>query len=103
MRNDFIARKTYYSFVLVSILSSLTATVGILIDNILVGCYLGLEALGATGIVGPVSLVYFPPSETSVQEAAEQGLHRPWDGATGSSSAGFLRPIHCLCWQSEGS
>lgn len=58
MRNDYIVRKTYYSFVLVSILSSLTATVGILIDNILVGCYLGLEALGAMGIVGPVSLVF---------------------------------------------
>ena len=58
MRNDYIVRKTYYSFVMVSILSSLTATVGILIDNILVGCYLGLEALGAMGIVGPVSLVF---------------------------------------------
>lgn len=58
MRNDYIARKTYYSFVLVSILSSLTATAGMLIDNILVGRYLGSEALGAMGIVGPVSLVF---------------------------------------------
>lgn len=58
MRNDYIVKKTYYSFVLVSILSSLTATVGMLIDNILVGRYLGSEALGAMGIVGPVSLVF---------------------------------------------
>lgn len=58
MRNDYIARKTYSSFVLVSILSSLTATAGMLIDNILVGRYLGSEALGAMGIVGPVSLVF---------------------------------------------
>lgn len=58
MRNDYIARKTYYSFVIVSILSSLTATAGMLIDNILVGRYLGSEALGAMGIVGPVSLVF---------------------------------------------
>lgn len=58
MRNDYIVKNTYYSFVLVSILSTLTATVGILIDNIIVGCYLGSEALGAMGIVGPVSLVF---------------------------------------------
>lgn len=58
MRNDYIVRKTYYSFVLVSILSSLTATAGMLIDNILVGRCLGSEALGAMGIVGPVSLVF---------------------------------------------
>ena len=58
MKNDYIVRKTYYSFVMVSILSSLTATVGMLIDNIIVGRYLGAEALGAMGIVGPVSLVF---------------------------------------------
>lgn len=58
MKNDYIVRKTYYSFVLVSILSSLTATAGILIDNIIVGRYLGSEALGAMGIVGPVSLIF---------------------------------------------
>ena len=58
MKNDYLVRKTYYSFVIVSILSSLTATAGMLIDNIIVGCYLGSEALGAMGIVGPVSLVF---------------------------------------------
>lgn len=58
MRNDYIVKNTYYSFVLVSILSSLTATAGMLIDNILVGRYLGSEALGAMGIVGPVSLIF---------------------------------------------
>ena len=58
MKNDYIVRKTYYSFVLVSILSSLTATAGMLIDNIIVGRYLGSEALGAMGVVGPVTLVF---------------------------------------------
>ena len=58
MKNDYIVRKTYYSFVVVSILSSLTATAGMLIDNIIVGVTLGSEALGAMGIVGPVSLVF---------------------------------------------
>lgn len=58
MKSDYIVRKTFYSFVLVSILSSLTATAGMLIDNIIVGRYLGSDALGAMGIVGPVSLVF---------------------------------------------
>lgn len=58
MKNDYIVKKTYLSFVVVSILTSLTATVGMLIDNIIVGRSLGAEALGAMGIVGPVSLVF---------------------------------------------
>ncbi len=58
MKNDYIVKKTYYSFVLVSILSSLTATAGMLIDNIIVGRFLGSEALGAMGVVAPVSLVF---------------------------------------------
>ena len=58
MKNDYIVKRTYYSLVMVSILSSLTATAGMLIDNIIVGRYLGSEALGAMGIVGPVSLVF---------------------------------------------
>lgn len=53
-RNDYIVRKLYYSFVKVSILSALTATVGMLIDNIIVGRYLGPDAMG---VVGPVSLL----------------------------------------------
>ena len=58
MKNDYIVRKTYLSFVVVSILTSLTAIVGMLIDNIIVGQTLGSDALGAMGIVGPVSLVF---------------------------------------------
>lgn len=58
MKNDYIVKKTYYSFVVSAILTSLTATVGILIDNIIVGQYLGPAALGAMGIVGPVTLIF---------------------------------------------
>lgn len=58
MKNDYIVRKLYLSFVVVSILSALTATAGMLIDNIIVGKFLGDEALGAMGIVGPISLIF---------------------------------------------
>ena len=58
MKNDYIVKKTYLSFVIVSILTSLTAIVGMLIDNVIVGQTLGSDSLGAMGIVGPVSLVF---------------------------------------------
>ena len=58
MRNDFIVRKMYLSFVITAILTSLTATVGMMIDNIVVGQSLGSDALGAMGIVGPISLIF---------------------------------------------
>ena len=58
MKNDYIVKKLYISFVVVSILSALTATAGMLIDNIIVGIFLGDEALGAMGIIGPISLIF---------------------------------------------
>ena len=57
MKNNYVVKKVYRSFVLVSILTALTATLGILIDNIIVGRFLGVSALGAMGVVGPVSLI----------------------------------------------
>ena len=57
MKNNYVVKKVYRSFVLVSILTALTATLGILIDNIIVGRFLGVAALGAMGLVGPISLV----------------------------------------------
>lgn len=58
MRNDFIVKNVYRSFVVVSILTSMTATIGMLIDNIIVGQFLGDVALGAMGIVNPISLIF---------------------------------------------
>jgi Na+-driven multidrug efflux pump len=58
MKNNYVVKKVYRSFVLVSILTALTATLGILIDNIIVGRFLGVEALGAMGVVGPISLIF---------------------------------------------
>lgn len=58
MKNDYIVRHLYSSFVIVSILSALTATVGMLVDNMIVGHFLGSDALGAMGVVGPVSLLF---------------------------------------------
>ncbi len=55
--NDYVIKSTYKSFIVVSILSALIATVGMMIDNIVVGRYLGTDCLAAMGIVGPVSMI----------------------------------------------
>lgn len=58
MKNDYLVRKTYASFMMVSVLSVLAATLGILIDNVIAGKMLGQEALSAMSIVGSMSYVF---------------------------------------------
>ncbi len=58
MKNDYVVRKLYISFIVVSILSALAATLGMLVDNIIVGRYLGTAELGAMGIIGPITLIF---------------------------------------------
>lgn len=58
MRSDYVVKKVYRSFVVVSILMALTATLGMLIDNVIVGRFLGVEALGAMGVISPISLIF---------------------------------------------
>lgn len=55
--NHYIVKKVFHSFVLTAIFSSLTATLGMLVDNMIVGRFLGTYELGAMGVVSPVSLV----------------------------------------------
>ncbi|MBE6888698.1 MAG: hypothetical protein E7478_02580 [Ruminococcaceae bacterium] len=57
-RNDCLVRKTYLSFVTVSVLSTLAATIGLLVDNIIAGQLIGPETLGIMGIVSPISLIF---------------------------------------------
>ena len=58
MKKASVVRSVYRSFVLVAILTALTATLGMLIDNIIVGQFLGENALGAMGVVSPISLIF---------------------------------------------
>ena len=58
MTNDYLVKKTYNSFMVISVLSVMSATLGVLIDNVIAGKMLGQDALGAMGIAGPLSLVF---------------------------------------------
>ncbi len=58
MKNNYLVRKTYSSFMMVSVLSVLAATLGILIDNVIAGKMLGQGALSTMSIVGSMSYVF---------------------------------------------
>lgn len=58
MKKASVVGSVYRSFVMVAILTALTATLGMLIDNIIVGQFLGESALGAMGVVSPISLIF---------------------------------------------
>lgn len=57
-KNDYIIKNVYRSFLFVSILTAIVATVGMMIDNIVVGRFLGTESFSAMGIVKPISLIF---------------------------------------------
>ena len=57
-KKTYIVNTVYRSFLLVCVLSMVSATLGGLIDNVIVGRFLGTEALGAMGIVSPVMFLF---------------------------------------------
>ena len=57
-KKNYIVNTVYRSFLLVCVLSMVSATLGGLIDNVIVGRFLGTEALGAMGIVSPVMFLF---------------------------------------------
>ena len=59
MNNDYIVKQVYRSFLIVMLLSAISSTLGSLVDNIIVGRFLGDDALAAMGIVAPIILLYF--------------------------------------------
>lgn len=58
IKNDYIIKTVYRSFILISIITALVATMGMMIDNIVVGQFLGTDCLSAMGIVAPISLIF---------------------------------------------
>ena len=82
MNNDYVVKKVYQSFLLVSILTALAVTAGMLIDNIVVGHFLGTNALGAMGIVGPISLIFSTVGNISSSGGTAQAAQAVGSGDT---------------------
>ena len=58
MKNDYIVRNVYRSFMIVCSMAMISSTVGALVDNIVVGRFMGTEALGAMGVAMPVNFLF---------------------------------------------
>ena len=58
MKNDYIVRNVYRSFMIVCSMAMVSSTVGALVDNIVVGRFMGTEALGAMGVAMPVNFLF---------------------------------------------
>lgn len=58
MNREYIVRGVYRSFLIVSVLSLVSSTLGGLVDNVIVGQFLGSDALAAMGIVSPILLLF---------------------------------------------
>ena len=58
MKNDYIVKQVYRSFLIVMLLSAIASILGSLIDNVIVGRYFGGDALAAMGIVAPIILLF---------------------------------------------
>lgn len=57
MTNDYLVKKAFNSFLCVSILSMIAATIGMIVDGIVIGQYLGQECVSAFGLAGPVFIL----------------------------------------------
>lgn len=58
MHREYVVRGVYRSFLIVSVLSLVSSTLGGLIDNVIIGRFLGSDALAAMGIVSPIALLF---------------------------------------------
>lgn len=57
MTNDNLIKKVFYSYLTISIMATLAATIGMLVDGIVVGQFLGQDAVSAFGLAGPMFLL----------------------------------------------
>ena len=57
MTNDYLVRRIFNSYLFISILSTLTATAGMLVDGIVIGQFLGQQSVSAFGLAGPIVIM----------------------------------------------
>lgn len=55
--NDYLIKKVFNSFLFVSIMGMVAATIGMLVDGIVIGQFLGQECVSAFGLAGPVFIL----------------------------------------------
>lgn len=57
MTNDYLVKKVFNTYLLMSIITTLAATVGMLVDGIVIGQVLGPDCVSAQGLASPVFIL----------------------------------------------
>lgn len=57
MKNDYIVKKVFRKYFLFSILSSIAAPLGMMVDGMVIGNFLGGEAMAAAGLASPLYIL----------------------------------------------
>lgn len=57
MTNDSLVKRVFNSYLFIGILSTLTATAGMLVDGIVIGQFLGQQSVSAFGFAGPLVIL----------------------------------------------
>ncbi|MDO5390020.1 MAG: MATE family efflux transporter [Eubacteriales bacterium] len=57
MTNDYLIKKVFNSFLFVSIMAMVAATIGMLVDGIVIGQFLGQECVSSFGLASPVFIL----------------------------------------------
>ena len=57
MTNDYLIKKVFHSYLLISILAIMASTIGMIVDGIVIGQFLGEKCVSAFGFSGPVVIL----------------------------------------------
>lgn len=58
MTNEYIVKKVFHKYLSVSIIATIAATLGMLIDGVVVSNFLGSSAMAAFGLAGPIFMIF---------------------------------------------
>ena len=102
---DHIIQNTFYATLLSNILSSLTTSVGALIDGVVIGQFLGVNATAAFGVISPIMIVFALFGAIVASGARNRFTHLVGSGCVEEAQGGvdaFRRSERVLCHGADG-
>ncbi len=57
MTNNYLVKKVFHTYLFISIMATLAATVGMLVDGVVIGQFLGADCVSAQGLASPVFIL----------------------------------------------
>lgn len=57
LTNEYLVKKVFYSYLFMSIMATVAATIGMLVDGVVIGQFLGADCVSAQGLASPVFIL----------------------------------------------